>query len=85
MCIAVTAAPNIIFIDKTIDGRYYYKGYEITLIDEILKDLNSTADYNIQLVKTEHGMMVKNRTTAESLELVYLFPNSFKLDFQIFE
>lgn len=72
--------PNL-YIDKTIDGRFYYKGFEIIITGEISKHLNFTIVYDIPLTRTEHGMIFENRSIGEIFELVFK-SNLFKLDFK---
>lgn len=59
-------------MEKTIDGRYGYKGFEITITEEIVKNLNSTIVYDIPMVKTEHGMTAKNRVVGEVFDVVFM-------------
>lgn len=81
--VAVTPGKRGNTIDKTIDGRYFYQGFDISLTEEIIKDLNSTLLYNMPFIQSEHGMIVKNITIAENFELVGRFISNFvKLNFK---
>lgn len=62
--IAPTIIGPYITLFNTSDGKYHYKGPDITVVDEISKSLNFTAIYDIALIKTG------NRSSSESLDLV---------------
>lgn len=69
--ISSTTFYPFIYINKTIDGRHYYAGYDPLVMDEISKDLNCTMVYILPEMK--NGKIVKNRPWKESFELVFIY------------
>lgn len=70
--IAPTVFLHYVMLLNTSDGGFHYAGIDILILNEISKALNFTIRYIFPLIKTQRGLIAKNRTWVESFELVFM-------------